>query len=66
MKFTITKLSKEGIILGIPWLKRVELQFDQKREYLIQPKELNQTPKEEEDSLPFEGEYDVKVIDIIY
>ena len=25
IKFTITKLSKEGIILGIPWLKVAEL-----------------------------------------
>ena len=66
MKFTITKLSKEGIILGILQLKGVELQFDWKREYLIWPKEPDQKPLKEEDPLPLEGEYDVKVVNAIY
>ena len=66
MKFIITKLSKEGIILGISWLKGVELYFDWKKECLIWPKEPDQTPLEEKDPLPFEGEYDVKIADAIY
>ena len=35
MKFNITKLSKEGIILGMPWFKAAKLQFDWEREKLI-------------------------------
>ena len=66
MKFIITKLSKEGIILGMLWLKGVELQFDWERERLIWPKEPDQIPLEEEDPLPLKGEYDIKVIDAIY
>ena len=66
MKFIITKLSKEDIILGMPQFKRAELQFDQKREYLIWPKKPDQVPLKEEDPSPFEREYDVKVINAIY
>ena len=66
MKFNITKLSKEGIILGILQLKAAKPQFNQKIKQLIWPKEPDQTPLEEEDHLPLKEEYNVKTINTIY
>ena len=63
MKFNITKLFKEGIILEILQLKAAKLQFNQEKEKIVQPEESKATAKVIPDLL--KGEYNVQTLDAI-
>ena len=63
IKFNITKLSKEGIILGMPQLKAAKPQFNQEKERIVWPKRNELIIKAAPN--PLEGEYNVQTLNAI-